>query len=101
MEAARVFAADLLQAKLSTDVARLSTAFHRALARSPKPQEQQSLLAFLQQMRTAYHARPQDAQILIKVGIAPSDRTSDPIELAAWTSVCRVLLNLNETITRY
>jgi len=101
VEAARVFAADLLQAKPPTDAARLSTAFHKALARAPKPREQQSLFAFLQQMRIAYHERPQDAQNLIKVGIAPLDKTSDPIELAAWTSVCRVLLNLNETITRY
>ena len=26
---------------------------------------------------------------------------ADDVELAAWTSVCRVVLNLNETITRY
>jgi hypothetical protein len=25
----------------------------------------------------------------------------DPIHLAAWTSVARVILNLHETITRY
>jgi hypothetical protein len=101
VEAARVFAADLLKAKQPTDAVRLTAAYRRTLARAPKPQEQQSLLGFLQQMRTAYHDRPQDAQSLIKVGIAPVDKAADPIELAAWTSVCRVLLNLNETITRY
>jgi mono/diheme cytochrome c family protein len=101
VEAARVLAADLLKAKQPTDAAGLTLVFRRALARAPKPQEQQSLLAFLQKMRAAYRERPQDAPSLLKVGNAPVETTADPIELAAWTSVCRVLLNLNETITRY
>ena len=30
-----------------------------------------------------------------------SRRQSTPAELAAWTEVCRVVLNLHEAITRY
>ncbi len=101
VEAARVFAADLLQPKQPSDAARLTAAYRRTLARAPKPQEQQSLLVFLQQMRLAYRERPQDARSLVKVGLSPVRGDIAPVELAAWTSVCRVLLNLNETITRY
>lgn len=101
VEASRVFAASLLQPRQATDAARLTIAYRRALARAPKPAEQQSLLAFLQRMRTAYQERPEDATKLLKVGLAPAAAGADPVELAAWTSVCRVLLNLNETITRY
>ncbi len=101
VEAARVFAASLMQTKPQTDVAKLEAACRRALCRSPKPKEQQSLLAFLQQMRAAYRERPEDAKSLLRVGLAPAPPNADPVELAAWTSVCRVLLNLNETITRY
>ena len=28
-------------------------------------------------------------------------KSADEVELAAWTQVCRVILNLHETITRY
>jgi hypothetical protein len=38
---------------------------------------------------------------LQKVGLAPSADHVDKAELAAWTSVCRVILNLHETITIY
>ena len=33
--------------------------------------------------------------------ISVIDAATDKVELAAWTSVCRVILNLHETITRY
>ena len=37
---------------------------------------------------------------LLDVGDAPAPKDLDPPELAAWTSVARVILNLHETITR-
>jgi len=103
VEAARVFAADIFAAK-GTDAARLDYAFRRALARPPKAAEKESLTAFLAKARAAYRERPEDAKALLAVGNAPAAGASagaDPVELAAWTSVCRVLLNLHETLTRY
>jgi Protein of unknown function (DUF1553) len=97
VEAARVFAASL---KGTTDTARLAEIYARALARAPKPQEQKSLLAFLTKVRAEYAARPDDAKKLLAIGNRPAP-TGDPIELASWASVCRVVLNLHETITRY
>ena len=38
---------------------------------------------------------------MLRTGSLPSRLDVDPIELAAYTNVCRVLLNLHETITRY
>ena len=40
------------------------------------------------------------AEALLKVGLTPAPAVLEPTELAAWTSVARVLLNLHETITR-
>ena len=97
VEAARVLAASL---KGKTDDAKLLEIYQRALARSPKPQEKASLLAFLAKVRTEYAARPDDATKLLAIGLAPTPTGNAP-ELAAWTSVCRVVLNLHETITRY
>jgi hypothetical protein len=100
VEASRVFAGLLLTTK-PTDEARLNLAYLRALGRLPKPAERQSLLSFLAKAKAEYTTRPEDATKLLKVGIAPTPKDANPIELAAWANVCRVLLNLQETITRY
>ena len=105
VEAARVLAARTLSAPVpaknkETDAARLEWAYQTVLARSPKPTEKQSLLRFLNAMRTAYKAHPGDAEKMLAIGNAPAPK-GDMNENAAWTSLCRVLLNLNETITRY
>jgi hypothetical protein len=101
VEAARVFAVRLLSEPVSGDEARLERAFQLALGRSVKPKERQSLLAFLAKIRPIYRERPEDTKKLLTLGYAPAPTDSDPVELAAWTSVCRVVLNLHETITRY
>ena len=77
VEAARALAKMLL-ATSDGDETRINTAFQRALARYAKPKETDSLKRFLGEQRA---------------------KQSD--ELAAWTSLCRVVLNLHETITIY
>ena len=99
VEAARVLAADILTTP--SDDARLTRLYERVLARVPKPQERASLHAFLAQTRATYRAAPDDARKLLAVGSTPAPTNADPVELASWTNVCRVLLNLHETITRY
>ena len=41
------------------------------------------------------------ADALVATGEAPMLEGIEPAELAAWTSVARVILNLHETIMRY
>lgn len=101
VEAARAFAERLLTTKSLNDTQRLDMAFQVALARSPNPKEQQSLLAFLKRIREEYRKRPEDAKGLRTIGFAPLPQDADLTEFAAWTTVCRVILNLHETITRY
>jgi hypothetical protein len=103
VEAARVFAERLLTegGKAATDEQRIDRAFRTALARPAKDKEKASLSRFLTQQREEYRARAEDADKLTKLGTAPRPEGIDSVELAAWTSVCRVVLNLHETITRY
>ncbi len=79
------------------DHARLTRAFCRCLVRSPTPQEIRRLREFLQTQRAAFAKTPQEAQKL-----APKDLPLeiDPVEAAAWVSTARVLLNLDEFVTR-
>lgn len=101
VECSRVFAQDVLFHKAKTDEARLNYAFERALARPVKQNEKTSLLAFLDEQRKHTSEHPEEPDELMKVGLAPTPSTLDKKELTAWTQVCRVILNLNETITRY
>jgi hypothetical protein len=48
-----------------------------------------------------FKADPKAAGKLLAVGIAPRDKTLDPVELAAWTAAARAVLNLHEAIARY
>jgi hypothetical protein len=100
VEAARVFAEKLL-AVGADDTQRLDAAFSQALARAPKPRERESLTAFLAKQRDYFRTNPDDAQKNLTNGLAPASANVDAAELAAWTQVCRVVLNLHETITRY
>ena len=100
VEAARVFAAKVIADGGANDVARVTWAFRRATGRAPTDAEATVLVGLLTKHRTDYVANPADAAKLLKAGDAPAPTGVPPAELAAWTSVCRVVLNLHETITR-
>jgi hypothetical protein len=100
LEAARTFAARVL-ASPGGDSERIDNAYQLALARSPKPDEKRSMLGFLSVMRHEFRDKPEDAKKMLTVGFSSGGGTSEPVEMAAWTSICRVILNLHETITRY
>jgi hypothetical protein len=102
VEAARFWAARILQNPDATsDAERLAAVSADALSRPFLPEEQTRLLALLEKLRAGYRARPADAELLLKVGAVAAPQGLDRIELAAWTNLCRVVLNLHETITRY
>jgi hypothetical protein len=99
VEAARVLAARVCAAATDDD-ARLRHAFLHTLGREPKSREGAPLLAFLAAQRELYRGTPDEAQKLLRIGLAPPP-AGDPIDLAAWTQVTRALLNTQEFITRY
>ena len=101
VEAARVFAQRLLSTPAEADSRRLDLAFEDALARPIKEDEKRSLLNFLSAQREQVRTDTAAAQKLAHAGVAPAPAILDAGELAAWTQVCRVILNLHETITKY
>jgi len=98
VEAARALAERVL--KETGDAARLDLAFRRALARTPKEPERRVLLSGLRRLHGEFAARPEDAKKLLKVGESKRDESLDPVEHAAWTSLCLSILNLDEAVTR-
>jgi hypothetical protein len=101
VEASRAFAASVLAAATSSDEQRLDFAFERALNRPATDKEKQSLLSFLTAQKEYYGPNSDEAAKLIRIGNSSAPKNADASELAAWTQVCRVILNLHETITRY
>jgi hypothetical protein len=83
-----------------TDEARATFAFRTVLARRPQQKELDRLIALRDQMLDKYEADPGAAKELARSGLSqPPDKTQLP-ELAAWTVVSNVLLNLDETLTK-
>jgi hypothetical protein len=75
VETAQALADLALKKGGASDAERVTYAFRRCVSRPPQPQEQETLIAFLNEQK------PRG-------------------EREAWTAVARVLLNLDETITK-
>ncbi|MHB8866342.1 MAG: PSD1 and planctomycete cytochrome C domain-containing protein [Pirellulaceae bacterium] len=100
VEAARSLAARVLDECNGAPEERLVRAWQLALQRNPRQDEVKTMLELLDLHRGVYRADPKAAEELLKVGFAPAPADMDNVELAAWTHVARVLLNLHEAITR-
>jgi hypothetical protein len=101
VEAARALAQKLLSGAAQSDEEKFNSLFEGALVRPIKAKERESLQRFLNGQRAYYSANPADSKKLAHAGQAALAERVDQNELAAWTSVCRVVLNLHETVTRY
>ena len=75
-------------------------AFRLCVARSPTDRERAVLLDLYRRQLDHFRSDPKAAVALLKVGESPRDPGLDPAELAAWTTIGSVLLNLDETITK-
>jgi hypothetical protein len=100
VEAARALAGRIINEAPPEDGQRIRWAWRQVLGRNPKSEEASLLSRLLQNHRDHFATDPQAAQAIISIGISARPEDIDAVELAAWTSVGRVLLNLNETITR-
>ena len=103
MEAARELGRRTLGEGGASDPQRVDYAFRRVLSRSPREAEREELLSLLAGQRKRIESGELDAAELA-IGDRPVAKSdggeADKSELAAWTAVSRVLLNLDETITR-
>jgi hypothetical protein len=100
VEAARAFAARILLEASGTTDERLVWAWQQALQRDPTAEEQQLMLALFEDRIADYRIDSVSADALLATGLIPVPATVNRADLAAWTHVARVLLNLHEMITR-
>ena len=106
VEAARGFAQRTLREGGANDEERLTWAFRLVTARRPDERELRVLRSLLQRQREGFARQPEAASQFIDAAttqVQPThldrDRTHDP-ELAAWTLLANLLLNLDEVVTK-
>jgi hypothetical protein len=100
VEAARVLAQRMLREGGSTPESRVTLAFHLATGRRPSQAELKVLVADLVGHLDEYRRDRRAAEKLLSIGEFPRDEKLDVSELAAYTTVASLILNLDETITK-
>ncbi len=79
---------------------KITFAFRRVLIRNPEPSEIERLTALYQRELEQYQHDPKSAAVMADSGLGAPPVTLSAPELAAWTVVSNVLLNLDETLTK-
>ena len=98
VEAAQALARRVLIEKPADgDGARIEHAFRLCLSREPAPSERDRLVRLLREARAWYGERAPESEALAGKDLPA---TLSPDEAAAWTATVRVLLNLDEFLTR-
>ncbi len=100
VEAARVLAHRILREGGADLAPRIAYAYRLLLARLPSAREIDILAGVHADLFRSYQDDLQAALDLVATGEAPKADNVNQLELAAWTGLANVLLNLDETITK-
>lgn len=99
-EAARSFAERILDEGGASPQSRITFAYRATLSRSPAAEEITIVEQALRQCLARYQADPDAAKQAISVGESKPRGKFEPTELAAYTLIANLILNLDETVTR-
>jgi hypothetical protein len=99
VEASRVLAEKSMLAGFDLD-GRLTHAFRRILGRTPTPYDLEALKRMHARQLAIYGTDMDAVKQLLAVGESPRDKSLDPADHAAMTSVCLAIFNLDEALTR-
>lgn len=100
LEASRKLAERMMLEAGSSPEERITLAFRAATSRRPTVRELTVLQEIFQQQHAAYEQDRGAALKLLSAGESPRNEQLDPVELAAWSMVASVILNLDETVTK-
>ena len=100
VEAARKLAERMLTEGGDTTDSRITFAFRIATSRPPSPDEKVLLTQALASMKAHYEQDSASANQLITAGDSPRDLNLNATDLAAYTAVANLILNLDETMTK-
>jgi len=100
VEAARALAELAMKNGNAEPQARIAFIFKRAAARNPDGKETDELIGAYNDFLKKYQGAAKAAKQLIAIGDSKPDPKLDAAELAAWTMVANLILNLDEVINK-
>ena len=100
IEASRLIAQRMLLEGGPDDADRLAWGFRTITLRQLDQNELRVLTRYLQSQRQHFTAHPEEANRLLSLGERRVDSRLLPREVAAWSMVASLILNLDETITK-
>jgi hypothetical protein len=100
IEAAQALARQIVEQDAEDAAARVTFAFRQVLARQPSPKEMERLVTLFESERKHYAADAAAAKKMATSEFTASAESNNLAELAAWTVVSNVLLNLDETLNK-
>jgi hypothetical protein len=100
VESARAFGYRIMQNGGSSAADRTKYAFRAALGRNPTETELGRMTKAFENELNHFLNHRADANQIVNIGATPPPTNVDVVELAAWTMIGQVLLNLDETITK-
>jgi hypothetical protein len=100
LEASRKLAERVMKERRANADDRMALAFRLAVSRPPTPAEARVLRDALEQYLADYRTNPEAAEKYLEQGESPRDPELDARELAAYTALASLILNMDETITK-
>ncbi len=100
VEAARKLAERVLLEGGSTPPEQFAFAFRTTTSRFPESYERDSLMQLYKEYFQEFQSTPENAEKLLSTGESARDSKLPAADLAAWTMICHLLLNLSETVTQ-
>jgi hypothetical protein len=100
VESSRKLAERMMKEGGSTAEDRIAFAFRLIMARPPKAPEAGVLKEVFDKQFDRYKKDAAAAKNLLAVGESPRDEKLETAEVAAWTAVASVILNLDEAVTK-
>jgi len=100
LEASRKLAERVMKERRSSADERIALAFRLVVTRGPTPREARVLGDALASYLDEYKANPEAAAKYLSQGESPRAEELDVSELAAYTTLASMMLNMDETITK-
>jgi hypothetical protein len=100
IEAAQAFARRIVREGGTSPHSRIHYAYQLALSRPPADPELASVVRLLEQALSHYSTDLKSARSIATEPLGPLPPNMEASELAAWTTVCNVIMNLDEFLMR-
>lgn len=100
VEAARKFAERIMLGGGADTKSKVDYAFRSVVSRFPTVEENATLQQLYREYQAEFKKSPSEAEEFLKVGDMPRNATLTADELAAWTMIAHLILNLSESVTK-